>query len=147
MSRWARPRSTWRRSSEPDRRVPSARQWFLLVGGCGVLAVGVGLLVSADFGSGGYSDFVNALALTLDVSFWVVKLVVGVVVVVLAAMRGVRPGLGTVAQVVLVGVVISVLLDVWSTPDSLVGRVALLVAAFPVLAAGIAAYLGSNTGA
>ena len=51
------------------------------------------------------------------------------------------------AQVVLVGVVISVLLDVWSTPDALAGRVALLVVAFPVLALGVAAYLGSNTGA
>ena len=32
-------------------------------------------------------------------------------------------------------------------PGSLLGRSALLVLAFPVLAAGIAAYLGSNTGA
>ena len=112
-----------------------------------VLAIGVAMLLTADFGSDGYSTFVNGLALTLDVPFWVVNLGVGVVLVVMAAARGVRPGVGTVAQAVLVGVVISLLLDLWSTPDSTVGRVVLLVAAFPVLAAGIAAYLGSNTGA
>jgi uncharacterized membrane protein YczE len=112
-----------------------------------VLAVGVGMLLTADAGSDGYSTFVNGLALSLDVSFWLVNLAVGVVLVALAAARGVRPGVGTVAQVVLVGVVISVLLDLWSTPDALAGRVALLVVAFPVLALGIAAYLGSNTGA
>jgi uncharacterized membrane protein YczE len=127
--------------------VPSTRQGGLLLGGCVVLAVGVGLLLTADLGSDGYSTFVNGLALTLGVSFWVVNLAVGVVLVAMAAARRVRPGVGTVAQVVVVGVVISLLLDTLDTPDGLGGRIALLVAAFPVLALGIAAYLGSNTGA
>lgn len=127
--------------------MPSARQVGLLVGGCVVLAVGVAMLLTADFGSDGYSTFVNGMAMKLDVSFWVVNLALGVVLVVMAAARGVRPGVGTVTQAVLVGVVISVLLDVWSTPDALAGRVALLVVAFPVVAVGVAAYLGSNTGA
>jgi uncharacterized membrane protein YczE len=127
--------------------VPSARQIGLLLGGCVVLALGVGMLLTADLGSDGYSTFVNGLALTFDVSFWVVNLAVGVVLVAMAAARHVRPGVGTVAQVVVVGVVISVLLDLLSTPDAWVGRGALLLAAFPVLAVGIAAYLGSNTGA
>jgi uncharacterized protein len=105
------------------------------------------MLRTADLGSDGYSTFVNGIALSLGVSFWVVNLAVGFVLVVAAAARGVRPGLGTVVQVVLVGVVVSVLVDWWSTPDHLLGRSALLVLAFPVLAAGIAAYLGSNTGA
>lgn len=119
----------------------------LLLGGCVVLGIGVAMLLTADLGSDGYSTFVNGLALRLDVSFWVVNLAVGVLLVTLAATRRVRPGPGTVAQVVLVGVVISVLLDVWGTPDDPWGRAALLVLAFPVLALGIAAYLGSDTGA
>jgi uncharacterized protein len=127
--------------------VPSARRAALLLGGCLVLGLGVAMLLTADLGSDGYSTFVNGIALALDVSFWVVNLVVGVALVVLAAVRGVRPGPGTVIQVVVVGLVISVLLEVWSTPDDLTGRVALLVAAFPVLALGIAVYLGSNSGA
>ena len=112
-----------------------------------VLAVGVGMLLTADYGSDGYSTFVNGLAMSLDVSFWVVNLALGVILVVMAAARGVRPGVGTVTQAILVGVVISVLLDAWSTPDAVAGRVALLVGAFPVVALGVAAYLGSQTGA
>jgi uncharacterized membrane protein YczE len=127
--------------------VPSVRRLGLLLGGCVVLAVGVAMLLTADLGSDGYSTFVNGLALRIGVSFWVVNAVVGVVLVSLAAARRVRPGLGTVTQVVLVGVVISLVLDVLSTPGSLAGRATVLVAAFPVLAVGIAAYLGSNTGA
>ena len=127
--------------------MPSARQALLLVGGCLVLGVGVGMLLTADLGSDGYSTLVNGITLALDVSFWIVNLGVGLVLVVAAAARGVRPGLGTVAQVVGVGLTISAVLEVLDTPDGLVGRAALLVLAFPVLAVGIAAYLGSNTGA
>lgn len=126
---------------------PSLRQTLLLVGGCVVLGVGVGMLLAADLGSDGFSTFVNGVSLSTGVEFWIVNIVVGVVLVAMAALRGVRPGVGTVVQVVLVGVVISVALDLTSTPDDLVTRALLLAAAFPVLAVGISLYLGSHTGA
>jgi uncharacterized membrane protein YczE len=119
----------------------------MLLVGCVVLGVGVALLLAADLGSDGYSTFVNGLALTTGVDFWIVNLVVGVVLVALAALRKVYPGVGTVVQVVLVGVTVSVVLDLIATPGALVWRAALLAAAFPVLALGIALYLGSHTGA
>ena len=127
--------------------IPSARRTALLVLGCVVLGVGVALLLAADLGSDGYSTFVNGLAITTGVDFWIVNLVVGVVLVALAALRRVYPGIGTVVQVVLVGVTVSVVLDLLATPDGLAWRGALLAAAFPVLALGIALYLGSHTGA
>ena len=119
----------------------------MLLVGCVVLGVGVALLLAADLGSDGYSTFVNGLAITTGVDFWIVNLVVGVVLVALAALRKVYPGIGTVVQVVLVGVTVSVVLDLITTPEALGSRAALLAAAFPVLALGIALYLGSHTGA
>lgn len=119
----------------------------MLLVGCVVLGVGVALLLAADLGSDGYSTFVNGLAITTGVDFWIVNLVVGVVLVALAALRKVYPGIGTVVQVVLVGVTVSVVLDLITTPDALGSRAVLLAAAFPVLALGIALYLGSHTGA
>lgn len=119
----------------------------MLLVGCVVLGVGVALLLAADLGSDGYSTFVNGLTITTGVDFWIVNLVVGVVLVALAALRKVYPGVGTVVQVVLVGVTVSVVLGLITTPDALGTRAALLAAAFPVLALGIALYLGSHTGA
>ena len=119
----------------------------MLLVGCVVLGVGVALLLAADLGSDGYSTFVNGLTITTGVDFWIVNLVVGVVLVALAALRKVYPGIGTVVQVVLVGVTVSVVLGAITTPDALVSRAVLLAAAFPVLALGIALYLGSHTGA
>ncbi len=127
--------------------IPSPRRTALLLVGCLVLGSGVALLLAADLGSDGYSTFVNGLSMATGIDFWVVNLAVGVVLVALAALRRVRPGVGTVVQVLLVGVTVSVVLGLLGTPDGLGVRLALLAAAFPVLAAGIAMYLGSRTGA
>ncbi|MCF6379231.1 hypothetical protein L2K70_16590 [Nocardioides KLBMP 9356] len=127
--------------------IPSPRRTAMLLVGCVVLGSGVAMLLAADLGSDGYSTFVNGISLTSGLEFWIANAIVGAVLVVLAALRHVRPGVGTVVQVVLVGVVVGLVLDLVATPDSLAGRAVLLVAAFPVLAVGIALYLGSHTGA
>lgn len=119
----------------------------MLVIGCVVLGVGVAMLLVADLGSDGFSTFVNGLTLTTGVAFWIVNLIVGVVLVALAMLRKVYPGIGTVVQVVLVGLVVDQALGRMTTPDDLVWRIVLLVSAFPVLAIGVALYLGSHTGA
>ena len=129
------------------RVIPSLRRTAMLLVGCVVLGTGVAMLLAADLGSDGYSTLVNGLALTTGAAFWVVNLVVGTVFVTMAMLRKVIPGIGTVVQVVLVGVVVDVALGLMTTPDDLVWRGVLLVAAFPVLAIGIALSLGSHTGA
>jgi uncharacterized protein len=129
-------------------RVPAlASRYALLVAGCVVLGTGVALLLTADLGSDGYSTLVNGVSLASGLPFWVANLIIGVLLVGMAAARKVIPGVGTIAQVVLVGVTISVLLGVLTTPDGWVARSLVLASAFPVLAAGIAMYLGSHTGA
>ena len=125
----------------------SPARLLLLFVGCVVLGAGVALLLSADLGSDGYSTLVRGVSLALDISFWNANLIIGVLFVGLAAARRVYPGLGTVVQVAVVGGTVSVLLEVLETPDGLPLRILLLAAAFPVLAWGIAAYLGSHTGA
>jgi len=125
----------------------SVGRLLLLFSGCVVLGAGVALLLTADLGSDGYSTMVNGFSMALDISFWTANVIIGVIFLAAAAARRVYPGLGTIVQVVVVGVTVSVLLDVMATPETLPGRIALLVLAFPVLAWGIAAYLGSHTGA
>ncbi len=120
---------------------------LLLFAGCIVLGVGVALLLTADLGSDGYSTLVNGFSIALDLEFVIANVVISVLFVAMAAARRVYPGLGTVVQVLVVGGTVSLLLELLETPDSLAARIVLLVVAFPVLALGIAAYLGSQTGA
>ena len=120
---------------------------LLLVVGCIVLGLGVGLLLTADLGSDGYSTLVNGIARTGDWEFLVVNIAVSAVFIAVAAMRRVRPDVGTLVQIVVVGYTVSLVLDHVETPDSDLARALMLALAIPVLSLGIAAYLGSQLGA
>lgn len=127
--------------------MPGPARTSLLLAGCVVLGIGVALLLTADLGSDGYSTLVNGIAIRSGISFWIANLLVGVAFVALAAARRVYPGFGTVVQVALVGATVSVVLDLVGRPEQLPFRITVLVVAFPMLALGIACYLGSRTGA
>lgn len=118
-----------------------------LVVSCVILGTGVAVLLIAALGSDGYSTMINGLSIALDVKFWVVNLVVGIVFVALAWSRGLTPGLGTIVQPIVVGVVISSLLDAFDEPETWWIRVALLALSLPIVAVGVAGYLAVDAGA
>ncbi|MGH8775345.1 MAG: hypothetical protein ACRDWI_09310 [Jiangellaceae bacterium] len=118
-----------------------------LVISCVVLGIGVALLLETALGSDGYSTLINGLSIATGLPFVAVNCVVGVLLVGMAWARGLRPGLGTVVQPVLVGFTVSAAMSVIDQPNHLVLRGLLLVLAFPVLVVGVAGYLGSGTGA
>lgn len=124
-----------------------SRRVAQLVLSCVVLGVGVALLLRAALGSDGYSTLINGLSLSLDVPFVVVNAVVGLILVALAWSRHVIPGVGTIVQPVVVGFTVSGVMSLVAEPDGLLARGLMLAVAFPVLAVGVAGYLGSGTGA
>jgi uncharacterized membrane protein YczE len=126
---------------------PSPRRLVLLLVGCVTLGVGVAMLLTADLGSDGYSTLVNGVSIGADIPFLAANLAISLGFLAIAATRRLWPGVGTVVQVVVVGFTVSWLLPVLDTPGTLLGQVLLLAAAFPVLAVGIAAYLGTHLGA
>lgn len=119
----------------------------LLACGCVVLGLGVALLLLADLGSDGFSTLVRGVSLSAGVSFAWANLAVSAAFLTMAALRRVRPGIGTVVQVLVVGLTVTVLLGTLSTPASLLARITLLALALPVISVGIAAYLGAHLGA
>lgn len=123
------------------------RRSLLLVAGCVVLGAGVALLLVADLGSDGFSTLVNGLAISSGLPFFVANLVVSVGFLLIAAMRRVIPGIGTLVQILIVGLTVSVVIELFATPAGLPSRIGLVLLAMPVLAVGIAAYLGANLGA
>lgn len=125
----------------------SLRRLALLLLGCIVLGIGVGLLLTADLGSDGYSTLVSGISRATDWPFVVANIVVSAVFLAAAALRRVHPDVGTVVQIVVVGATVSVVLDALETPDAYGARLALLAGALVVLATGVATYLGSRLGA
>lgn len=122
-------------------------QYAQLVLGCTVLGVGVAFLLEAALGSDGYSTLVNGIAIATGVPFWQLNIIVGAVFIVLAWLRGTRPGPGTVVQWFLVGFVISGVMALVPAGPTTGMRVAMLLLAFVLITVGVAAYLASATGA
>ena len=122
-------------------------RYVQLIISCTILGVGVALLLKSHMGSDGYSAFVSGLALHFDLPFWLVNTAVGAIFLAVAWVRGTRPGPGTLVQWILVGVVISVTLDLVPEVHTLPLRILLLALAFVFMPVGIAGYLASETGA
>lgn len=118
-----------------------------LVLSCVVLGVGVALLLDASLGSDGYSSLVSGLTLATGVPFAVVNVAIAIALIGLAWSRGTRPGLGTLVQPVVVGVVVGALLPVLPSPPAMPMRLLELAAAFVLLTLGVAGYLATRTGA
>jgi uncharacterized membrane protein YczE len=128
-------------------RAHVVRRAALLLAGCLVLGTGVAMLLTADLGSDGFSTLVNGVSLGAETPFVLANAAISVAFLVIAAARGLWPGIGTLVSVVLVGSVVSLLLPVLDVPGSLAGQLVLLAAAIPVLGVGISAYLGAHLGA
>ncbi len=118
-----------------------------LVLSCVVLGVGVAFLLDASLGSDGYSTLLSGLTLATGLPFAVVSFVVGLLLIAIAWGRGTRPGIGTVVQTVVVGVVVGAVLPLLPSPEGLGVRTAELGLAFLLLTVGVAGYLASRTGA
>ncbi len=127
--------------------MPIVRRALLLIAGCIGVGVGVAMLLVADLGSDGFSTLVNGVAISTGIPFWVSNIIVSASFIGVGALRGVKIRLGALIQMVIVGVTVSVVMSMLSTPEGMVARVALLLAAVLVIAVGITAYLGANLGA
>lgn len=118
-----------------------------LVLACTVLGVGVALLLEASLGSDGYSTMVSGISIASGIPFWMLNIAVGAVFIVLAWLRGTRPGPGTLVQWFLVGLVISAVMTLLPAVEDVVLRAGLLVLALVLITVGVAGYLASATGA
>lgn len=115
--------------------------------GCIVLGLGVTFLLAAKLGSDGYSTLMSGLTDATGADFAVVSWISAAVLVALAWLRGQKPGIGTVCQLVVVGLSVSAFLTVMPTPDDLSARIGMFAVGYVVLCIGVAAYLATDLGA
>ena len=58
------------------------------------------MLLTADLGSDGYSTLVNGVSKATEISFLLANVLISLLFLLVAAVRRVYPGLGTIVQVV-----------------------------------------------
>lgn len=121
-----------------------------LVAGLFLAAFGIVLTLRSGLGVSPWDVLHGGLAERTGVSFGTVVQLVGVVVLAASLLLGVRPGYGTIANLVLIGVFEDLLLATGlgdAQDGSLVPRFALLLAGTAVIGVASALYIGAHLGA
>jgi uncharacterized membrane protein YczE len=135
----------WVRASGADRGLPLARLTRLYLG-LACFGVSLALMVRARLGLGPWDVLHQGIARHLGVQLgWVTIGVSGLVLLAWIPLRQ-RPGLGTVSNVITVGLVVNGALDVLPTPGSLAWRTAWLAAGIGLNGLATAGYIGAGFG-
>ncbi len=126
--------------AELRRRVPR------LLAGLVFFGLGLAFMVAADLGLAPWEVLHQGLSRRTGIPIGTMGIITGVFVLAAWIPLREKPGLGTVANVVVIGVVID--LTLWGFPDvtSPAGRWALLVAGLAVIGLGSGLYIGAGMG-
>lgn len=144
MSSPSRPDAQLRRPTWSERRFV-ARFGRLLVG-LVLCGVGIAAMVAADLGLGPWDVLHQGISGLTGVPIGTVGIFVGLVVLLMWLPLPEKPGSGTIANVIVIGVVIDLVLLVLDTPGSMVWRVVLLVAGPVLFGIGSGFYIGARLG-
>jgi uncharacterized membrane protein YczE len=114
--------------------------------GFAIGGTGIALMVTADLGLGPWDVLHQGVAFKLGIGIGIATILTGVVVLSLWFPLRERPGLGTVMNVLTIGLVVDLVLSFLTTPDALWQRWALLIVSVPMFALGTSTYLGVGLG-
>ncbi|MCC6222200.1 MAG: hypothetical protein IT201_01760 [Thermoleophilia bacterium] len=140
-----------RHVAPPSIRGPLPARWASLLAGLSLCSLGIVLLLESRLGLSPWDMLHQGIELTTPISFGAANVLVGVLVLLLAWALGSRPGVGTFANAILIGVFIDLLLrseGIRSLAGLPLGaRVGLLAAAILLFGVGSAFYIGAGLGA
>jgi uncharacterized membrane protein YczE len=117
-----------------------------LYGGLVLYGVSASLLVLAGLGLDPWDVFHQGLSRTFGLAIGTWAIIVGVVVLLLWIPLRQRPGIGTIANVIVIAVSVDVALALIPEPTGLPARIALLFAGIVLNGVASAAYIGARLG-
>lgn len=118
----------------------------LLLGGLALYGISVAMMLQAGLGQMPWGVLDQGVAGVLGIEVGTGSILVGAVVLLLWVPLHRRPGLGTVCNVVLVGLSINATLVLLPAPEALGARVPLLLAGVLLNAVATCAYIGAGLG-
>jgi uncharacterized membrane protein YczE len=111
-----------------------------------LFGMGIGLMVRADLGLGPWDVLHQGVSERTGATIGTITILTGIVVLLLWIPLRERPGLGTVLNVLLIGLVADATVAVLDTPDALWQRVLLLLAGVYAFGPGSGWYIGAGLG-
>lgn len=109
-----------------------------------ILSIGIGFVRSSDLGLDAWGTFHNGIAISSGYSFGTVSVTLGLIIMLISLSLGVVPGIGTIFNILLVGIFIDC---TRSTIESLnLNSLFLFMIGFIVTNLGRALYISANLG-
>jgi len=118
-----------------------------LLVGLVLFGIGIGLMVEADMGLAPWEALHQGIADQLGLQIGTVSILLGIPILALWWPLGERPGIGTVLNVVLIGVATNITIDVIPTAESIPIQLAMMFGGVVVIGLGSATYLSADLGA
>lgn len=122
------------------------RRLVQLIVGLAVFGLGSGLMVQSDLGNPPWDVFHEGFALSTPLSIGVAAIVTSFVVLLLWIPLREKPGPGTIANAVLVGVFIDLTVLTVETPEHIGFRIALMLGGVLLVGVGSGLYIGVRLG-
>jgi uncharacterized protein len=126
-------------------------RWVRLVGGLFLFAVGTVLTLRAQLGLSPWDVLADGLRMRTPLTFGEAVISIGVALVVMTALAGIRPGTGTIANMILIGAFEDLLLKSGFLQEMVratdVARTAMCIGGIAIIGLGSALYIGAELGA
>ena len=123
------------------------KRWIFLFAGFACYGLAIAMMVRADLGLGPWDAFHQGVALQLDMKIGTAAVIVGAAVMLFWLPLRQKPGIGTVLNVLCIGPMTNVALDLVPHPESVVMQWALMLGGVVVISIGSALYLPTKLGA
>ena len=140
------PKVSWS-SEKPLNLKPKFSTFFFLCFGLTLFGLGEGLLIVSFAGASPWSVLAQGISLNVNFSIGVITIFVSVVVLVLWLPLNQKPGIGTILNVIIIGLMIDVCINYVPTPENYGYQILLATVAVLTVGLGGGIYLVANLGA
>ena len=123
------------------------RQLIQVFSGTSLIGIGISLNYLANLGLGPWGVFHDGLSKTLGISYGRTIIITGVAVMLLWIPLKQKPGLGTIVDIFLVGIVADLIILNFELSDSIFLSLTLIAFGIILIGAGTAIYVGADLGA
>ena len=140
------PKVNWS-SNKPYNFRPKFSTFFFLCFGLTLFGLGEGLLIVSFTGASPWSVLAQGISLNINLSIGTITLLISIAVLILWIPLGLKPGMGTIFNALIIAFMIDLCIEFVPTPSNYTNQI--LLAVLSVLAVGIGGgiYLISNLGA
>ena len=140
------PRVSWS-SNKPLNFKPKLLTLFFLCFGLTLFGLGEGLLIVSAAGASPWSVLAQGIYLNVGFSVGIITILISVVVLFLWLPLNQKPGIGTILNALIIGLMIDVCIKFVPTPENYISQLLLAIIAVLTVGLGGGIYLVGNLGA